>query len=182
MNVESYRATSEPVLVLTQYLPENPEGRHFIPHIQPMVLLSALQGIVLIASAVIMTRSEEWQMLAGLALGSAIGGVFGLLYTAFARSANKVPWQIMAWRGILNVAGGLGFGSIAIVLQLKWGWDVGPLLTIATGFITAWLAVGIARFAEPKLMRILEERGDILKPLPPEQKPVVLKSETTKLE
>lgn len=140
-----------------------------------MVTLFSLQAIILVASAVIMTRSEEWLVLSGLALGSAIGGFFGLFYTAFVKSATKVPWQIMVWRGVMNILGGVGFGVIAILLEMKfWGVDAGPLVTVANGFVCAWMAVAIAKTAEPKLVRILEERGDLPVPLPPTTKTISL--------
>lgn len=155
----------------SQYIAGNSEGKYHIPHIPPMVLLLTFQSIVAIASAVLM-KSDEWALLAGLAFGSSLGAIFGMLYSAFSRNETP-PWQILAYRGAMHLSGGIGMGVLGVLWETKQGWEIGPLMTIGTGFLTGWLCVAIAMVFEPRLIKLLESRGDIVKPLPRTGSPTV---------
>jgi hypothetical protein len=150
----------------TQHIRDQP----FSLHSDPMSILYFLSALSIGASVVLMSQSEEWRVLAVLALASSMGAAFDLCYSSLTKAGFKMPWQIRAARFGASLTGGVGIGSVVVWIGAKWfEFSPGPLPVFGAGFFGSAMAIAIFRTIQPVILRRLQRLGHVETPNPPSE-------------
>jgi hypothetical protein len=152
----------------SQYVPQQSAFR--LPNIKFNMATIPASVLLLLASAgLILSDYQQAVIIGGVLAGSAFGSIAKVCYSMLAKSQKKVPGQMIFIRFAFHACAGtmIGVGGMFAVIYWWHFQEMLLMLAIAVGGASGFLADRILKKAEPRILRMLEDRGYIEKPNPP---------------